>query len=157
MEMSIINKAEKEALEARLRALYANRPVLSARIAEAKELGDLKENAEYHAARELQGLEEAEIRRLEDRLSKVQVVEGGGAAKEAQVVFLGSLVKLREVDTGDEDVYRLVGEATGGSDDHIEVTVNSPMGEALMKARVGETITVRAPRGKKSFLVVELL
>ncbi|MBX3364979.1 MAG: transcription elongation factor GreA [Phycisphaeraceae bacterium] len=156
--MEIITKQERETLEARLRALYENRQVLTTRIQEARELGDLKENAEYHAARELQGQEEAEIRRLEDRLAKVQVVEGGGASKEAGVVFLGSIVKLREEGSDEDELYRLVGEASGDMDsEYIEVTVSSPMGEALMKASVGETIAVRAPRGVKRFLIVELL
>jgi transcription elongation GreA/GreB family factor len=74
------------------------------------------------------------------------------------VVFLGSTVKLRELGSGDEDLYRLVGEATGDlALDYIEVTTTSPMGEALMKAHVGETISVRAPRGVKQFLIVEIV
>lgn len=156
--MEIITPQEKETLQARLRALLENRPVITQRIQEARELGDLKENAEYHAARELQGQEEAEIRRLEDRLAKVQVVEGGGASKQAGVVFLGSIVKLREEGSDEDELYKLVGEASNDdADDYIEVTVNSPMGEALMKASVGETISVRAPRGVKKFLIVELV
>jgi transcription elongation factor GreA len=117
----------------------------------------LSENAEYHAAREQQGLEEAEIRRLEDRLARAQVVDGA-MAKEAAVVFLGSLVKVRDVDTGDEDIVKLVGEfSLEPPDDYDEVTVSSPMGEALMKTRVGETIRFNAPRGVKRFEIMELL
>lgn len=155
--MEIISKSEKETIEARLAALIQNRPVLATRIADARALGDLKENAEYHAARELQGLEEAEIRRLEERLARAQVVDAG-AGKDAGVVFLGSTVKLRDESTGDEELYRLVGEAsTMLIEEYIEVTVSSPMGEALMKARIGETVRVRAPRGVKAFVVVEIL
>ena len=153
--MDILTQDEKERLETKLADLIANRPTISARIAEARELGDLKENAEYHAAREQQGLEEAEIRRLEERLENAQVVDETQMAD--GVVFIGSMVKLREVDTDDEDLYRLVGEATGDlSLDYVEVTVTSPMGEALMKSSVGETISVRAPRGVKKFLIVEV-
>ncbi len=136
--------------------MIANRARLSERIAEARALGDLKENAEYHAAREQQGLEEAEIRRLEERLAKAHVVDAG-AMKEAEVVFIGSMVRLREVDTGDEDDFMLVGEATGNMDlDYVEVTATSPMGQALMKARKGEIITVRAPRGDKKFEILDI-
>ena len=153
--MDILTQDEKERLETKLADLIANRPTISARIAEARELGDLKENAEYHAAREQQGLEEAEIRRLGERLENAQVVDETQMAD--GVVFIGSMVKLREVDTDDEDLYRLVGEATGDlSLDYVEVTVTSPMGEALMKSSVGETISVRAPRGVKKFLIVEV-
>jgi len=153
--MEVITADEKVKLEERLKTLLDNRPRISARIAEARELGDLKENAEYHSAREQQGLEEAEIGRLEQRLASAKVVDGGQVAE--GVVFLGSTVKLREVGTGDEDLFRLVGEATNDlSLDYVEVTTNSPMGEALMKARVGETISVKAPRGMKKFEIIEV-
>ena len=154
--MEVITPDEKERLAARLSELVGNRSKLSERIAEARELGDLKENAEYHAAREQQGLEEAEIRRLEQRLQTAQVIsEDSPVAKD--VVFIGSTVKLRDLDDDDEELYRLVGEATGSDNDEIiEVTTTSPMGEALMKARIGETIRVNAPRGVKKFLVVEM-
>ena len=74
------------------------------------------------------------------------------------VVFVGATVKLREVDSGDEELYKLVGEASGSvSFDVVEVTVNSPMGESLMKARIGEIIKVDAPRKTLRFEVVEIL
>ncbi|MCC5786540.1 MAG: transcription elongation factor GreA [Phycisphaerales bacterium] len=155
--MEFVSKDEKARLEKRLRELLANRSKISERIAEARDLGDLKENAEYHSAREQQGLEEAEIRRLEERLQRVQVIEDNNAATEAGVVFLGTTVRLRETDSGDEDLFRLVGEAGGDDEDVVEVTLNSPMGEALMKARVGEKIKVRAPRGVKEFEIVEIV
>ena len=154
--MEIITQDEKERLEAKLADLISNRPVITTRIAEARELGDLKENGEYHAAREQQGLEEAEIRRLEERIEIAQVVDETQMAE--GVVFIGSMVTLREVDTDDEDVYRLVGEASGDmSLDYVEVTVTSPMGAALMKSSVGETISVRAPRGLEGRLVTSSL
>ncbi|MDQ7012776.1 MAG: transcription elongation factor GreA [Planctomycetota bacterium] len=147
---------EKERLSAKLAELIANRPKITARIAEARELGDLKENAEYHAAREQQGYEEAEIKRLTFRLEQSQVVDGSTQMAEG-VVFLGSTVKLRDESNGEEDLFRLVGEASDDDSlDYVEVTVTSPMGEALMKASVGETISVRAPRGVKKFLIVEI-
>ncbi|GAB4386688.1 MAG: transcription elongation factor GreA [Phycisphaerales bacterium] len=155
--MDFLTSEEKAKLESRLEELRANRPRISQRIAEARALGDLKENAEYHAAREQQGLEEAEIRRLEERLARAHVIDQDGA-RPNDVVFIGSTVRLREVNSGDVDVYRLVGEASRDmSADYIEVTASSPMGEALMKARVGERIRVKAPRGIKEFEVLELL
>lgn len=154
--MELLTAEEKAKLEARLSELKSRRPMMASRIAEARALGDLKENADYHAAREDQAMEEAEIRGLEERLSKVRVVEKG--AMGTDVVFIGATVKLRELDSGDEEMYRLVGEATGAvSLEIVEVTANSPMGEALMKARVGETIRVDAPRKVMRFEVVEIL
>lgn len=156
--MDIITAEDQRKLQERLNALIKNRSVITERIAEARALGDLKENAEYHAAREQQGLEEAEIRRLEERLATAQVVSQDKQA--ADVVFIGSTVKLREVGTGIEELFRLVGESSDEPDldsDVMEVTGSSPMGEALMKARVGETIRVDAPRGVKRFEVIEIL
>lgn len=154
--MELITAEEKSQLEAKLADLKAKRPVITQRIAEARALGDLKENAEYHAAREDQGLNEAEVRRIEERLatakvaSDMQVPEG--------MVFLGATVKLRDADNDDEDLYKLVGESSGNfALDYIEVTVSSPMGEALMKARVGETVRVDLPRGTKRFTILEIV
>lgn len=155
--MDLITPEERVQMEGRLNALLANRSVISERIAEARALGDLKENAEYHAAREQQGMEEAEIRRLEERLAKAHVVSTD-LGKTTGQVFLGSTVKLREVDSGEEELYKLVGDAQPGLESEItEVTVTSPMGEALFKANVGETINVRTRRGLKAFVVVELV
>lgn len=155
--MDIMTPDERVQIEVRLNALLANRSQISERIAEARALGDLKENAEYHAAREQQGMEEAEIRRLEERLAKAHVVSTD-LGKTTGQVFLGSTVKLREVESGEEELYKLVGDAQPGLDSEIiEVTVTSPMGEALFKANVGETIRVRTRRGLKAFVVVELV
>ena len=154
--MDFITADEKVQLQEKLQVLLDKRPVFTTRIEEARALGDLKENAEYHAAREDQGMNEAEIRRIEERLTKAQVVDSSQVP--ADVVFVGATVKLRDVKYGDEELFRLVGEATGGrNDDVTEVTASSPMGEVLLKARVGETIRVDAPRGEIRFEVVEIL
>ena len=155
--MDVITADEKTKIQGRLDALIANRPVITDRIAEARALGDLKENAEYHAAREQQGMDEAEIRRLEERLSKAQVVDTTKTAD--GVVFIGSTVKLREEGDDEIEIYRLVGESSDddGDEDVIEVTATSPMGEALMKARVGEVVRVNAPRGVKRFEILEII
>jgi transcription elongation factor GreA len=152
----MLTQSEFDRLKARLEGLLANRSVISDRIAEARALGDLKENAEYHAVREQQGLEEAEIRRLTDMLASSHIVEAGQAGSD--VVFLGCTVKLRDLKDDEEELVRLVGEASGLDDEEVtEVTLSSPMGEALLKARVGETVSVRAPRGVKQYLVVEIV
>lgn len=154
--MEFITEEERAKLQAQLLALIQNRPVITERIAEARALGDLKENAEYHAAREQQGMDEAEIRRIEDRLAHAQVVD---ATKQADgVVFVGSIVRLKDLKRGDDDTYRLVGELSGDAlAEHVEVSVNSPMGQALLKSRVGEVIRVDAPKGVKQFEIAEIL
>jgi len=163
--MEMVTKEEKQLLEKRLADLIANRPVISKRIAEARELGDLKENGDYHAAREEQGIQEAEIRRLSDRLASISVVDE--KHKSTGVVFVGATVRIVEVRVEDDgshveidevETFRLVGEATGAHDaDVVEATVNSPFGEALLKARIGEVVAVRGPRGMKKFLIKEIL
>ena len=155
--MEFITAEEKEQLEQKLQQMKTKRPQLIRRIAEARELGDLKENAEYHAARDEQGLLEAEIRRLEQRLRQVNVADVSAVPKD--MAFVGSLIKLRDVETGGEELYKLVGEASGVFDpnaDAIEVTTGSPMGEALMKARAGDQVKVDLPRQTKRFKVVEI-
>ncbi len=156
--MEMVTKAEREQIEARLAALVANRPVITVRIAEARALGDLRENGDYHAARETQGMEEAEIRRLTDRLANLSVVDD--SHKASGIVFIGATVMMKEegVRAGDPELFRLVGESSGTlSEDIIEVTATSPMGDALMKARVGDIISVRTPRGTKKFKILEIV
>jgi transcription elongation factor GreA len=155
--MEMMTKAEREAVQAKLAALIAHRGPLAERIAEARAHGDLRENGEYHAAREQQGLEEAEIRRLQDRLQNSAVIDEAMAKATEGVVFVGSMVRMREVDTGDEDMYKLVGELSARPPaDFVEVTATSPMGEAMLKARVGDRVRVNAPRGTKIFEVLEV-
>lgn len=154
--MEFITQQEKDKLKKKLETLIANRPVLAQRIKEARDQGDLKENADYHAARDDQGFEEAEIKRLETRLANAQVADD--VDKPDDMVFLGSVVKLRDTDDDTEDLYKLVGEASGNFDaDEIEVTASSPLGEAMMKSRIGETIKADLPRGTKHFEVLEIL
>lgn len=154
--MEFVTREEKETLEKKLAALKARRPEITTRIAEARALGDLKENAEYHAAREEQGMDEAEIRRLEERLSKVQIADDVEVPED--MVFLGAVVRLKDLSDDDEDLYKLVGESSGRFDaEEIEVTASSPMGAALMKARVGQTVKVDLPRGTKRFEILEIL
>lgn len=154
--MEFITPAERDQIKARLDELIDRRPALANRIAEARALGDLRENADYHAAREDQAMDEAEIKRLEQRLDQAKVLEEGAAPSD--MIFLGASFRLRDVDTGEEDLFKLVGEATGDMyAEFVEVTVSSPMGESLLKARVGEVVRVDAPRGVKRFEIVAIL
>lgn len=154
--MEFITPEEKSGLEDRLAQLVANRPVISQRIAEARALGDLKENGDYHAAREEQGMQEAEIQRLQDRLAKATVIDP--SMRVEGVVFVGATVRIVEIGSDDEELVRLVGEASASvSVEVFEATLGSPFGEALHKARVGEEITVRGPRGDKRFKVLEII
>ena len=153
--MDFITGEEKTQIEQTLRDCITARKELSERIATARELGDLKENAEYHAAREDQGLNEARIRELEERLRNAQVADDAEVPDD--MVFIGATVLLKDVESGDEDKYRLVGNPSGDfSLDYIEVSSVSPMGVALMKARIGETIRVDLPKGTRRYEILEI-
>jgi transcription elongation factor GreA len=154
--MNYMTADEKKRLEDQLRDCIANRKVLSDRIGRARELGDLKENADYHAAKEDQGMNEAKIQEIEQKLASA-VVTGDDSLPDG-MVFIGATVRLRCVDTEQEDLYRLVGDATGTfNDDVVEVTPNSPMGQALMKSHVGEVVRVDLRRGEKRFEIVAII
>ena len=154
--MDYFSAQEKARLETELRERTGNRLVLSRRIQTARELGDLSENADYHAAREDQGLNEAKIRQLERRLANSVVVDTESVPQD--MVFLGATVKLREIESGDESLYRLVGDPGAEFDEEImDVTPNSPMGQALMKAHVGEVVRVTLQRGPQRFEIVEIV
>ena len=154
--MDYLSVEEKSRLERQLKKCHSNRKLLSQRIETARELGDLKENADYHAAREDQGLNEAKIRELEHRLSNAVLADAETVPPD--MVFVGATVRLREVESGNEMLYRLVGDSSGSFDDDlIEVTPNSPMGQALMKATVGETVRVGLRSGPKRFEIVEIV
>lgn len=156
-DMDFLTPDEKQLLDDKLAQMKARRPEVTHRIAEARSHGDLKENAEYHAAREEQGLLEAEIRRIDQRLKTAQVADASDVPKD--MAFVGSIVKLRDLESGNEEVYKLVGESSGTFNvdaEKIEVTMGSPMGEALFKARVGDAVKVSLPRGTKRFEVVQI-
>jgi len=154
--MDFITAEEKTMLTEKLTELRAMDKMLIQRIAEARALGDLRENAEYHASREDKAMNDAKIKEIEERLARAQVTDS--STLPVDMVFIGATVRLRDDDRGDDDLYRLVGQATGRFDlDYIEVTTTSPMGVALMKARVGESIRVDLPRGAKRFTIIEIV
>lgn len=154
--MDYITADDRARIEKDLAECVANRKILSDRIGRARELGDLRENAEYHAAKEDQGMNERRIRELESRLASAVTTNSDNVPKD--MVFIGAKVKLRNVATEEEELVALVGTASGSFDsDYIEVTPTSPMGEALMKSRVGEVVRVDLPRGEKRFEIVEIV
>ncbi len=154
--MKYLSNEEYDRLQAELEDRVSRRIEISDRIGKARDLGDLKENAEYHAAREDQGLNEAKIRELEQALKEAILVDNSEVPE--GVVYIGTTVKLRNTKTGDEDLYRLVGESTGRFDiDYLEVTPNSALGEALMKRQVGETVSVDLPKGRTDFDIIEIM
>lgn len=157
MDNQMVTKEEKAKLEANLKAMVNRRPVISKAIAEAREKGDLKENADYHAARDEYSFNESQIKHMDERLKSLTVVDTSSVPE--GMVFLGSTVKLRELSSGEVETVRIVGEvgAIDGDSDIMEVSARSPLGEALVRARVGEKVNVNAKRGTLRYEILELL
>ncbi len=155
--MQIVSAEEKAALQAKREELYKSQIDVQDRIRRAASLGDLSENAEYHFAKEENRNIQRELAQIEAKLKNVQVVSTDDVPED--VVFLGHTVKLLDLDDDSEQLVRLVGEAgtPNPNDEVMPVSVNSPMGEALMKARVGDTVKVKAPRGTMEFKILEIV
>jgi transcription elongation factor GreA len=123
-------------------------------ISEARAHGDLKENAEYHAAREEQGLNEARIRELEDVLGTSQVVEYKQMGVEDRVMF-GSTVTIKDIETDEIKKYQIVGDAEADIE-HNTISFTTPMAHALLKKELGEFIEVHTPGGDKEFEIINI-
>ena len=123
-------------------------------IAEARAHGDLKENAEYHAAREEQGLNEARIRELEEVLSISQVVEYKTMGVEDRVIF-GSTVTIKDLESEEIKTYQIVGDAEADIEKNT-ISFTTPMARSLIKKELGEFVEVETPGGIKEYEITEI-
>lgn len=155
--MQIVSAEEKAQLEKKRQDLYEAQIDVQERIRKAAALGDLSENAEYHFAKEENRNIQRQLAELESKIRQLAVVSNEKVPED--MVFLGHTVKLLDLSDDTEQLVRLVGEAVppSGTDDVLPVSVNSPMGEALMKARIGDTVKVKAPRGTMEFKIIEIV
>lgn len=136
------------------RMQHAEMIAVTKRIATAREMGDLSENAEYHAAREDQGMLQARIDALKDKLSRAFLIEAGAMNNEGVVVF-GARVKVHDLDGGDEEIFELVG--AGDEDyDKNKILTSSPIGKGLVGKKIGEVAEIQVPMGKLRFKIVEI-
>lgn len=143
-----------EQLRAELQKLKSQRPRISQAIAAAREHGDLKENAEYHAAREQQGMSEARIRDIEFKLSNAEIIDVTALNAEGRVVF-GATVDLIDEETGDEVTYRIVGEDEADIKAGM-VSISSPIARALIGKQAGDVAIVQAPGGDREYEIGEV-
>mgnify|MGYP006287866569 FL=1 len=144
-----------EKLRAELQRLKnEERPRVIQAIAEAREHGDLKENAEYHAAREQQGFIEGRIQELEGKLSNAQVIDPATIQAAPKVVF-GATVVLEDADSGEEVTYQIVGEDEADIKQGL-ISVNSPISRALIGKEEGDEAAVQAPGGERTYEIVEV-
>lgn len=131
-----------------------DRPNVIQAIAEARAHGDLKENAEYHAAKEQQGFIEGRIKELEGKLSNLQVIDVTSVDAKGKIIF-GCTVELIDEDSGDETVYKIVGEDEADIKTGL-ISFTSPIARALIGRNEGDVVNFSAPGGEKQFEVVEV-
>lgn len=135
-------KALKEELH---RLKTVDRPRITEAIAEARAHGDLKENAEYHAAREEQGFSEGRIQEIEGKLADAQVIDITKIAKSGKVLF-GVTVSILNLDTDEEKKYQIVGDDESDIKQN-KISVNSPIARALIGKEEGDVVAVQTPGG----------
>jgi transcription elongation factor GreA len=131
-----------------------DRPKVIAAIAEARAHGDLKENAEYHAAREQQGFIEGRIQLLESTISHAQIIDIERLNPGDRVVF-GATVTLSDEETAEEITYQIVGDVEADIK-HNRIAVSSPISRALIGQEVGEVVVVRAPAGDREYEIIDV-
>ncbi len=154
MDKSADDDAGYAALEAELKIRQQEeRPRIIQAIAEARSHGDLSENAEYHAAKEAQSLNEGRIAELEDKLSRAEVIDVSKLS--GKHVKFGATVTLVDEDTEEEKVYQIVGENEADVKQG-KVSITSPMARALIGKKVGDTVEVNTPGGGKSYEILNV-
>ena len=128
-------------------------PRIAARIAEAREEGDLKENAEYHAQREAQGMLQAKINQIKGLMSQASIIDTAKLPRD-EVVF-GATVQLKDLDLGDKEEITLVG--SGDEDyDAGKYLITSPIGQGLVGRKKGERVSIEVPEGTLNFEILDI-
>ncbi|KAE9540297.1 transcription elongation factor GreA [Ursidibacter maritimus] len=130
------------------------RPEIINAIAEAREHGDLKENAEYHAAREQQGFCEGRIQEIEGKLGNAQIIDVTKIPNNGKVIF-GATVTLVNTDSDEEVTYRIVGDDEANIKEGL-ISVNSPIARGLVGKEVDDTVNIKTPGGNVEFDIIEV-
>ena len=133
---------------------FVERPQISQAIAEARAHGDLKENAEYHAAKELQGLVEAKISEMENALANAQVIDVKEIPETGRVVF-GSTVKVYDVDKDKEITYKIVGNLESDPENG-EISIDTPIAKSMVGKYVDDEIDIQTPSGNLKYEILEV-
>lgn len=155
MEKHPMTKTGAERLRAELSELKTvKRPAVIAAIAEARAHGDLKENAEYHAAREQQGFIEGRIKDIEAKLSHAQIIDVSSLDAGGKVVF-GAIVVVLDLNTDVEKTYQIVG-VDEADIKHNKISVTSPVARALIGKIEGDEVALEAPGGTHEFEILEV-
>jgi transcription elongation factor GreA len=154
MEKVPMTESGYQALEAELKRLMSEeRPRIIQAISDARTHGDLSENAEYHAAKEAQSLNEGRIAELEDKLSRAEVIDISKLS--GNTVKFGATVTLVDEDTEEKKVYRIVGDMEADVKEG-RISISSPIARALIGKRKGESVEVTAPGGARSYEIMRV-
>ncbi|APX22427.1 MAG: transcription elongation factor GreA [Rhodobacteraceae bacterium] len=154
MEKILITRAGYTALETELKQLKSKeRPAIIQAIAEARELGDLKENAEYHSAREKQGFIEGRIKEIESIMGLAEVID---PTKMSGAVKFGATVTVADEDTDEEKTWQIVGEHEANIEKGL-LNIKSPIARALIGKEEGDSVEVRTPGGEKSYEILSIV
>lgn len=154
MERVPMTIAGYKSLEAELHRLKAvERPRIIAAISEARAHGDLSENAEYHAAKEQQGLNEARVADLEDKIGRAEVIDPSKLSGEK--IKFGATVSLADEDSGDKVKYTIVGDLEANLRDG-KISISSPIARALIGKAKGDSVEVTTPKGSRAFEVLKV-
>ena len=133
---------------------FVERPQISKAIAEARAHGDLKENAEYHAAKELQGLSEAKISEIENALANAQVIDVRDIPETGRVVF-GSTVKVYDINNDKEIIYKIVGNLESDPENGV-ISIETPIAKGLVGKHVDDEINIKTPSGQIDYEILEV-
>ncbi len=151
-----LTKQGAERLRAELKRLKKEeRPKIIEAIAEARAHGDLKENAEYHAAREQQGFIEGRIQELESSLSHARVIDVDALDVEGKVVFGAHVTLMEDVEDAEEVHWQIVGDLESSVEER-RLSVSAPLARALIGREEGETVDVQTPNGNRVYEIVEV-
>ena len=133
---------------------FVERPEISQAIAEARAHGDLKENAEYHAAKELQGIIEAKINDMENALANAQVIDVTKIPETGRVIF-GSTVKVYDINQDKDIVYKIVGNLESDPDKG-EISIQTPIAKGLLGKHVDDEVLIKTPSGSINLEILEV-
>jgi transcription elongation factor GreA len=155
MKMSdtiLLTKENLEQLKATVAELQIEKPQVIARIELARSHGDLKENADYHAARERLGYLEGQLAFVQDRIARAQVIDASAIITDK--IIMGSKVKVEDA-YGEIEYFHVVSDMDAGTTDE-KVSINSPIGKTLIGKKVGDSVAIKIPRGVLNYKILDI-
>ena len=153
MEKLYLSKKGYEKIRKDLEELKKKRPLIAKAIGEARDYGDISENAEYDAAKDEQGLNELKISELEDKIGRAVVIDESRIPKDE--VLIGARVTLKDLDSGEDVVYTLVSQVESDFSQG-KISIESPVGKGLLNHKVGQVADISVPVGKLKYKIIKI-